>query len=703
MYKKSLNAVLIGIFLLLTGCKAGKTETPISPTPTFPATPEVISETLSPTITPLPTKPMEPAPTIDTDESIESGKIVFYSERDGNPEIYTMNPDGSDQTRLTFNSFEDSSPVWSPDGNQIAFISDRDDPQPGKCFPNCLYQIYMINADGSDEHKLVETEFATLHPDWHPDGTMLSFDAESNFQGNIYRVNADGSELHLLIEDGFWADWSPDGSQIAFASKLDGLVDIYIADADGTNQRRLTDNQRSNFFPAWSPDGKKIAYMSGQAPRMQLYIINKDGSDEQQLTSKGRVNEDPDWSPDGSRIVFQSNRDGNFEIYTLEIDAILRGESDLGLQRLTNTNGGDFWPSWGLATMIESNSPILFEKSKQAFPSVPTWKIGLADLDHDGDLDAIFANGQSNDSQVWLNDGNGTFTDTGQQMGKFGHGVDVGDLDGDSDLDVIISTHTDSAVTRVYLNDGSAMFQELEDAFNTNLGFSVELLDIDGDGDLDAVGEDTSATNVYLNDGMGYFALSQISFPLTTIWGDLDVDGDMDVFIKEEGVGYSIQTNDGTGNFNQYWNHADATAMLLGDVALADVDNDGDLDAIITNGHFQSTSFPALVFFNDGTGQFIDSGQQLSAVRNAGVSLGDLDRDGDLDLVLSDYMEPNQIWLNDGAGQFVDSGFRFGGDQFYRHIHLGDLDIDGDIDIFLATFGTTSGSNEIWFNQSFKD
>jgi hypothetical protein len=190
---------------------------------------------------------------------------------------------------------------------------------------------------------------------------------------------------------------------------------------------------------------------------------------------------------------------------------------------------------------------------------------------------------------------------------------------------------------------------------------------------------------------------------LTTIWGDLDSDGDADVFIKEDGVGYSVRTNDGMGNFNQHWNHGDATAMLLGDMALADVDNDGDLDAIITNGHFQSTSFPVLVFCNDGTGQFTDSGQRLGAVRNAGISLGDLDRDGDLDLVLSNYQEPNQIWLNDGAGQFVDSGFRFGDDQFYRHIHLGDLDGDGDIDIFLATFGLTSGPNEIWFNHSFED
>lgn len=346
--------------------------------------------------------------------------------------------------------------------------------------------------------------------------------------------------------------------------------------------------------------------------------------------------------------------------------------------------------------------PVYFEKSLQTFDSIPTWKIELADLDGDNDLDAVFANSLRNYSQVWLNDGKGLFTDSGQQLGRYGHGVDVGDLDGDGDLDIVITTHKFDP-TRVYLNDGEANFLELESAFDVTTGHSVNLYDLDGDGDLDAVGEGSGKVSIFWNDGQGKFTKSDINFPLITVWGDLDSDGDVDMLLKEDKVGYSVHLNDGEGNFIQFWNLDDPETMDIGDMALGDVDNDGDLDAIITNGFHQTISYPGMVFLNDGTGRFEDSGQRFYAAASAGVSLGDLDNDDDLDMVLTDYMKPCQIWLNDGNGNFTDSGIKFGNDQFYRHALLGDLDGDGDLDIFLAAFGLDQGPNEIWFNQFLKD
>lgn len=334
MFKPCAKTVILIISItLVTACAPAAPETmPMLPTVVLTAT---APAPIPPTLTVAP-----PA----ASGSGEDGWIAFYSDRDGNSEIYIMNADGSDQHRLTFNQSEESSPVWSPDGSQVAFISDRDDPDAGKCLPNCFYQIYVIRADGSGEHKLVETELSTLHPDWHPDGTKLSFDTEFNLKGDIYVLNADGSDLHLLIQDGFWADWSPDGTQIVFASRRDGNVEIYVADADGSNQRRLTENKRLDYFPAWSPDGQRIAFATVE--QKQIYIMDADGSNERQLTDQGRC-EDPAWSPDGTHIVFQSSSAGNFEIYTIDVEGVLRGRDGSGARRLTDNRAEDFWPSWG--------------------------------------------------------------------------------------------------------------------------------------------------------------------------------------------------------------------------------------------------------------------------------------------------------------------------------------------------------------------
>ena len=183
-------------------------------------------------------------------------KIVFRSFRDGNHEIYVMSSFGNNQTRLTDYDDEDYSPVWSPNGQQIAFIrtlynrrGDRN------------YEIFVMDADGGNQRNL------TRHP---------AFDSGPN--------------------------WSPDGSQIAFASNRDGETNIYVMDPDGGNVKQL-ESPHFSTSPRWSPDGKQIAFKLGR----QIYAMNADGTERWQV-SKPRPKAHMflgGWSPDGKQILYK--------------------------------------------------------------------------------------------------------------------------------------------------------------------------------------------------------------------------------------------------------------------------------------------------------------------------------------------------------------------------------------------------------------
>jgi TolB protein len=333
---KKVFLTLMLIAFISNACQTVPTTMPVG-TPDVEMVTSTSSPTDTPTIQSSATSPKTSAP-----GSLNS-VMVFYSDRDGNPEIYTIHPDDSGLAQLTDDPGFDDSPVISPDGTRIAFLTARHDPNPR--FPNLKYELYVMNIDGSNLQRLTTTDAAEDHPAWSPDSSKIIFDAD--YDGDdffeIYTIRPDGSELTRLTfnaaNDQF-ADWSPDGTQIAFSSYRNGNWDIYIMKEDGSDQHPLTDSSDWELFPAWSPDGKQIAFngMQPNSRNTDVFILNADGSDTVQLTDTPRFDENPVWSPDGEQIAFQSERDGNFEIYLMNAD----GSNQ---HPLVVNPYDDFWPS----------------------------------------------------------------------------------------------------------------------------------------------------------------------------------------------------------------------------------------------------------------------------------------------------------------------------------------------------------------------
>ncbi len=275
-------------------------------------------------------------------------------------------------------------------------------------------------------------------------------------------------------------------------------------------------------------------------------------------------------------------------------------------------------------------------------------------------------------------------------------GVDMADLNGDGWTDVA----TIDAYSTIVLHFWDTTENRM-DTTSIRLGqerwrFDVETVDIDNDGDMDFITSPMSSESygmeVWENDGHGNFTMKtdQIathSGGYSFAVGDLNGDGYADIFFPYGDI--AIYLNDGNGNFVSN-GQEDFSVSSAEDAALGDFDDDGDLDAVVVRSG--GDGFVGKVFVNDGTGQFVNSGQELSHGNAEGVDVGDIDNDGDLDIIIAPWSGNIYFFMNDGLGTFM-PGDTLNGDAFasYNDIVVKDLNYDGLVDI--AT------DHDVWINN----
>ncbi len=278
---------------------------------------------------------------VDSSEIKFSGCLAFTSNRAGNFEILVLTGSDGGLDQLTNDLGLDMNPAWSPNGEKIAFASNRE--------TGTGLQLYVTEVRMPHPVRLgVVQPGDNAHPSWSPDGKTIVFQSKRDVNFNprddnldIYVMNSDGSDIEPLTThsaDDSEPVWSPDGERIAFISERDGQDEIYLMNSDGTNQTRFTDLAVLKSGLSWSRDGRFILFEGDS----DLYILDVETQETTNLTQTEDVNETtPEWVSEDI-IAFSSDRAGNWDLYLADIS----NPSEVRLTRLTDEPGIDHSPAW---------------------------------------------------------------------------------------------------------------------------------------------------------------------------------------------------------------------------------------------------------------------------------------------------------------------------------------------------------------------
>jgi len=240
-------------------------------------------------------------------------KLVFVSNRDGGKNIYSINIDGTELTRLTYHSGGGFYPEVSPDGEKIAYTSDI----------GGVWQVMTMDWDGGNEKQITHNNFRSAYPSWSFDGKYIYFETYADGDWELFRIKSDGTGQKRLTFDSNSYDWHPSAHpyqyKIIYESGVTGHENIYIMNHDGSGKRKMVSDGPRRRVPDVSYDESKITYMRYSGSNSDIWIMDYSGQNETRLTSNPDWDGHPSFSPDGTFIVYEEKKGSREDLILIDL------------------------------------------------------------------------------------------------------------------------------------------------------------------------------------------------------------------------------------------------------------------------------------------------------------------------------------------------------------------------------------------------